>query len=94
MADRFDKFTERARRVLSLAQEEAQHWKEQELALAKERLQSGTASLFDVMRASREDAEATDQAVEAAALYRTAQIRLAHAMGQMEKFYESTKGST
>ena len=75
-------------RLFLVAQGDRRLWKKKELELAKARFQNGTASVLDVIRVSRDAAEAENDAAEASALYRMAQINLAHALGHMEKFLE------
>lgn len=76
-------------RLFLLARGDTLLWRKKEMDLAKERFQNGTASVLDLIGAQRDSANAENDAAEAAALYRTAQINLAHALGQMEKFLES-----
>lgn len=56
--------------------------------LANNRLQSGLGSQLEVDEASSTKAQAADDKNEAQALYWTAKINLAHAMGNIEKMFD------
>jgi len=75
-------------RFYLLAKSDNLFWRKKELDLAKRRFGNGTASDLERVRELQSAADAENDAADAAALYRTAQINLAHALGQMEKFLE------
>jgi len=78
-------------RVLMESKASAWAFASKRYGLAEHRLRTGTGSTLDVTGAAAQGALAEDDKAEARAVYRLAQVHLAHAMGELENWIREDK---
>ena len=78
-------------KTLILAKRDSFEYYHAQMELARHRYANGTASELELIHSAAEEAQAKDQKDESVAVYRLAEINLAHALGQMDRFLENMR---